>query len=91
MIIPMQILPLLLRTMSPGLRRKLIDYVPLPDLHLARDLVDILDGTTKTILAKKKQGLRLGDSVIREQIGQGKDITSLLRQSLLFHHTYTQN
>ncbi|KAL0061119.1 hypothetical protein AAF712_012113 [Marasmius tenuissimus] len=67
--------------MSPGLRRTLIDYAPLPDLRLARDLVDILDGTTKAILAKKKEGLRLGDSVIKEQIGQGKDFTSLLMKA----------
>ncbi|KAJ7155537.1 cytochrome P450 [Mycena crocata] len=81
MIIPMQLLPLLLRTTPAILRRWLIHFVPLPDLHIARDLVDVMDDTSKRILAKKREAIAKGDIAVMEQIGQGKDIMSLLMRA----------
>ncbi|KAJ7935175.1 cytochrome P450 [Mycena leptocephala] len=78
MIIPMQVLPFLLRTTPPALRRWMIDFVPLPNLRLARDLVDVMDKNSRTILEKKRDAIAKGDVAVMEQIGQGKDITSLL-------------
>jgi hypothetical protein len=56
----------------------MIDYLPLPDLRLARDLVDIMDRNSRRILEKKREAISKGDSAVLEQIGQGKDIMSLL-------------
>jgi hypothetical protein len=74
----MQLLPFLLRTTPPSFRRWMIDYLPLPDLRLARDLVDIMDRNSRRILEKKREAISKGDSAVLEQIGQGKDIMSLL-------------
>ncbi|KAF7330916.1 hypothetical protein MVEN_02431300 [Mycena venus] len=78
MMIPMQLLPFLLRTTTPSFRRWMIDYIPLPDLRLARDLVDVMDNNSRRILAKKRETISKGDIAVLEQIGQGKDIMSLL-------------
>lgn len=78
LIIPMQTLPLLLRNCSPTFLRRMIDYVPLPGLREARDLVDLLDGNSVKVLSDKKDAIARGDSAVVEQIGQGKDIMSLL-------------
>ncbi|KAK7043765.1 hypothetical protein VNI00_008377 [Paramarasmius palmivorus] len=82
LIIPMQVLPLLMKILPPKFRRLLIDYVPLPDLRIARDLVDILDKTSRDILFRKRQALDAGDALVAEQIGQGKDVTSLLMKAV---------
>ncbi|THU83076.1 cytochrome P450 [Dendrothele bispora CBS 962.96] len=82
LIVPIQALPFLMKVLPAGLRRSLIDYVPLPDLHLVRDLVDALDNTSRSILSRKKQALKEKDSVLAEQVGQGKDITTVLMKSV---------
>lgn len=79
--IPMQLLPLLLRTTPASFRRWIIDYIPLRDLWLARDLVNALEDNSKNILAKKKATISGDDATLLEQIGQGKDIMSLLSMS----------
>ncbi|KAF9455886.1 cytochrome P450 [Collybia nuda] len=81
MIVPMQALPFLLRIAPSTFRRKLIDLVPLPDLHLARDLVDILDKNSRAILKGKREAIAKGGSAIIEQFGQGKDAMSLLMRA----------
>ncbi|KAF9262877.1 cytochrome P450 [Marasmius fiardii PR-910] len=78
LIVPMQALPLMMKMLSPELRRYLIDYIPSSDLHTCRNLVDILDNTTKGILSRKKQALEVGDTLVAQLPGHGKDIISLL-------------
>jgi hypothetical protein len=82
--VPIQALPFLMKLLPAGIRRCMIDYVPLPDLHLVRDLVDALDHTSRSILSRKKQALDEKDTVQTEQIGQGKDITTLLSLNIPF-------
>ncbi|KAJ7932189.1 cytochrome P450 [Mycena leptocephala] len=81
LMIPMQLLPLLLRTTPASFRRWMIDYIPLRDLWLARDLVNAMEDNSKNILAKKKATISGDDATLLEQIGQGKDIMSLLMRA----------
>ncbi|KAJ6519125.1 cytochrome P450 [Mycena sanguinolenta] len=81
MIVPMQLLPFLLRTTPAAFRRWMINFVPMSDLHLARDLVDVMDNNSRQILAKKREAIAKGDAAVMEQVGQGKDIMSLLMRA----------
>ncbi|KAJ3782602.1 cytochrome P450 [Lentinula aff. detonsa] len=82
LIVPIQALPFLMKVLPAGLRRRLIDYIPLPDLHLLRDLVDSLNDTSRNILEEKKQTLNEKNNDLSGQIGQGKDITTLLMKAV---------
>ena len=44
-----------------------------------RDIVDMMDKTSKEVIDNKKQALAKGDGEVLNQIGQGKDIMSILR------------
>ncbi|KAF8164342.1 cytochrome P450 [Mycena galopus ATCC 62051] len=81
LMIPMQLLPPLLRTTPASFRRWMINYIPLRDLWLARDLVNAMEDNSKIILAKKKSTISGDDVTLLEQIGQGKDIMSLLMRA----------
>lgn len=77
----MQLLPLVLRIGSSTLRRRLLKFVPLPDLHKATVLVDAMSNSTQNILNGKKEAMERGDEAVLEQIGHGKDLMSLLSES----------
>ncbi|KAJ3981430.1 cytochrome P450, partial [Lentinula detonsa] len=82
LIVPIQALPFLMKVLLAGLRRRLIDYIPLPGLHLLQDLVDSLNDTSRNILEEKKQTLNEKNNDLSGQIGQGKDITTLLMKAV---------
>jgi hypothetical protein len=75
-----QLLPYAYKLVTPGwLRRKLfVDINPSKTLHRVRDIVDIMDETSRDIFAKKKTALAKGEDAILSQTGQGKDIMSVM-------------
>ena len=60
------------------LRRLLLDLLPLPKVQLLKGLVDIMDKQAKDILARKRVALASGDEAFLHQVGEGKDIMSIL-------------
>lgn len=63
----------------PGLRRFLLDLTPIANVQRVKDIVDIMDRTSAEILADKKAALASGDEAVLKQVGQGKDLMSVLR------------
>jgi hypothetical protein len=55
-----------------------MDFLPWKSLHDIRDIVDIIDNTSVEIFEAKKKELEEGDEAVTQQIGQGKDIMSIL-------------
>ena len=55
-----------------------MDLIPSEVIRQLRDIVDILHDTSVEILETKKAGLRGGDRALAAQIGQGKDVISIL-------------
>ena len=47
------------------------------------DIVDIMDHTSREILERKKEALQKGDAEVSQEVGEGKDIMSILGQSHL--------
>ncbi|KAF8905032.1 cytochrome P450 [Gymnopilus junonius] len=66
---------------SPKFRRWLIGVVPSKALHQLRDISDILHNTSIEVYESKKRALAAGDEAVAAQIGQGKDILSILMRA----------
>ncbi|KAI5889790.1 cytochrome P450 [Schizophyllum commune H4-8] len=60
------------------LRRLVVNVLPMRRVHDLRDKVDLMWANSKEIYSRKLEALRLGDEAVTKQVGQGKDILSLL-------------
>ena len=85
MFIFLLLLPYALRIASPATWRNIAEKLPLRAVHHCFAVTDAMDKTAKDILAKKKALLAQGDAAFKfeKQIGEGKDILSVLCASLL--------
>jgi len=77
------LLPTLIKIGSPRFRRFVVDVLPWKSLHELRDLSDVLYETSMEILESKKAALKAGDEAIKQQVGEGKDILSILSACLV--------
>ncbi|KAI5835765.1 cytochrome P450 [Schizophyllum commune Tattone D] len=60
------------------LRRLIVNVLPMRRVHDLRDKVDLMWANSREIYSRKLEALRLGDEAVTKQVGQGKDILSLL-------------
>jgi len=79
----------LMRFGTPKFRRFIVDLIPWKTLHQAREVVDIMHQTSVEIINSKKRALQEGDETVAKQIGQGKDIISILRMAFSFLRVVT--
>ncbi|KAI0768611.1 cytochrome P450 [Trametes elegans] len=83
-VIPRMLLPLGLKIGSPAFRRRLVDMLPIPSVQRLKDISDIMHARSVLIYHEKKAALESGDDAVKHQIGEGRDIMSiLLRENLL--------
>lgn len=66
------------------MRRKMVEYSPSKTLRKLAKLLDTISDMSKYILETKKEALAAGDTVLLEQIGEGKDIISILCTTTLW-------
>ena len=59
-------------------RRAVVNLVPLRDVRIIRDGIDLMWRTSNEIYAQKKAALAAGDDAVARQVGHGRDILSLL-------------
>lgn len=60
----------------------MLDMLPWKDLHHFRDIVDLIHSTSVEVYESKKKALYAGDEHVAKQIGQGKDILSILSTAI---------
>ncbi|KAJ3553545.1 hypothetical protein NM688_g3553 [Phlebia brevispora] len=60
------------------LRRRLLDLIPDPNVQALKNVSDILCAKSTEILERKRVALRMGDEAMKRQVGEGKDIMSIL-------------
>ena len=65
------------------LQRKVMDLIPNEGMHQVASIVDILHRRTLEIYESKKRALAQGAGALEKQIGEGKDIMSILSRSQL--------
>jgi hypothetical protein len=64
-------------------RRLIVAAMPLEHVTLLKHFSDILWNTANEVLTSKQDAVSKGDASMAEQIGQGKDIMSILRNCCL--------
>ncbi|KAJ3479304.1 hypothetical protein NLI96_g9146 [Meripilus lineatus] len=71
--------PYIVKIGSASFRRWVLDnLVPSSKVQRLKNLIDVLDSESKDLLAKKRKALEDGDEAVKQQIGEGKDIMSVL-------------
>ncbi|EIM84937.1 cytochrome P450 [Stereum hirsutum FP-91666 SS1] len=73
-----QFLPWVSKIGTPGFRRWFSQTIPFKRLHRLIELSDIMDKKSKEILNSKKVALEKGDDAVIHQVGEGRDIMSIL-------------
>lgn len=71
--------PFLEKLGPAAFRRFLVEISPSKSVQQVKGMVDIMERTSTDILANKRLALAEGDEAVLKQIGQGKDIMSILR------------
>ncbi|KAI8972821.1 cytochrome P450 [Trametes punicea] len=71
-------LPYLVHLGTPAFRRQLIRWLPMQRLHKLQDVVDTMHRRATEIYLEKKARLAKGDEALIQQVGEGKDIMSIL-------------
>jgi len=55
-----------------------MDILPWKNLHVLRDIVDVIEHTSVKIFEEKKKALEEGDEAAAQKISEAKDIMSIL-------------
>ena len=64
----------------PWLQRILASLVPSKNFQQMKSLVDTIDRSSKQVFREKKEAFMRGDEAVKEQVGRGKDIMSILSE-----------
>ncbi|KAF8157063.1 cytochrome P450 [Crassisporium funariophilum] len=72
------IMPMIPKLGPAKFRRAVVDALPIESIRTLRDIVDTLHKTSVEIYESKKKAIEEGDEAITAQIGEGKDIISIL-------------
>ena len=73
----------LIRIGTPKFRRFILDLIPWKNVHEIRDIANVIQNTAVNIISSKKRAFDDGDEAVARQIGQGKDIISILSGGFL--------
>ena len=74
----------LIKIGTPIFRRFILDLIPWKNAHELRDISDVIHNTAVEIINSKKRALEDGDEAVARQIGEGKDIISILSEDFSF-------
>ncbi|EIM79589.1 cytochrome P450 [Stereum hirsutum FP-91666 SS1] len=81
-----QILPYVCNIGTPSFRRWAVRFLPSKNVQLLIKATKAMDETSKKIFYLKKAALEKGDDTVVQQIGEGRDIMSVLMRSNLNAH-----
>ena len=60
-------------------RRAIVDMIPFKQVQRLKNVVDVMHKRSVEIVTEKKAALQRGDEVLTQQVGEGKDVMSILR------------
>lgn len=71
-------LPILVHIGTPAFRRRAVELFPLESVQRMRHISDVLHGRSVAIFTEKRAALAKGDDTLNGEIGEGRDIMSIL-------------
>ncbi|CCL99518.1 uncharacterized protein FIBRA_01536 [Fibroporia radiculosa] len=72
------VLPFIVRLGPAKFRRSIVDRIPHEEVQAVKNTVDTMDRRSREIYEEKKAAIRHGDEAVLQQMGEGKDIMSIL-------------
>ena len=78
-----QLLPVLVKIGPASFRRKVVEMIPYGPGQRMKQISDAMYERSVRIINQKRAALERGDEALKHQIGEGKDIMSVLRMSRL--------
>ena len=76
------LLPSVVLLLPAWFRRAIVDMIPNKRVQRMKNIVDVMYKRSVEVVAEKKAGLQRGDVALSQQVGEGKDIMSILRRLL---------
>ena len=67
----------------PAFRRWLLDMFPHKGVQKLKSIVDVMHYRSVEIYRSKKEALEKGDEAVAQQIGEGRDLMSILRKFMM--------
>ena len=80
-------LPFLCTIGSPVFRRKVVELIPSQRVQRLTAIVDTIHRRSREIFEDRKRLLEEGGEAMTRQVGEGKDIISILREPTPFRTT----
>lgn len=75
-----QFLPFGMKFGTPDIWRRILEYTPLQSVQKLKYITDTMHQRSKDIFYAKKAALEAGEDAVLQQVGEGKDIMSILRE-----------
>ena len=73
-----RLLPYVAEFGSPAFRRWILDMFPHKGAQKVKSIVDVMHQRSVEIYQSKKEALEQGDEAVTQQIGEGRDLMSIL-------------
>ena len=64
---------------TAAFRRRFVDAIPSRNIQRLKNISDVLYARSVLIFNEKKAALEKGDDTLKQQIGEGRDVMSILR------------
>lgn len=78
--VPRTLMPYVANIGSAAFRRRMLELIPNPSIKRMVEITDIFHARSMLIFNEKKEALARGDDALKHQIGEGRDIMSILRE-----------
>ena len=65
---------------SATFRRRIVEMIPIRKVKEITYLIDTLDRQSRAVFDSKKAALLKGDEDVMQQVGEGKDLLSIMRE-----------
>ena len=80
-LIPRLLLPYVYRIGTKTFQRQVVSAVPSHNVQRLKEIADVMHERSVLIFNGKKAALEKGDDALKHQVGEGRDVMSILRKS----------